>query len=248
MTLGSAASVAYDTLYGFTRFLTHTTGNSAAISDAQLLALINQEYFDLQMLLLQEINTGWKVGENEATGNLVASQNNYTFTTSLSTADVMSIDRVELRYSTGDNKYVVATPRRHHDFKNPLENVDNDAAVEGSKTAPYYYMFGNDTLIIDPIPDAAVTSGIKVYLTKLVTALSADGDEPVTIEQSHRLICYNAAMKWLKTKSQFDLAASHKEDHDRIEAMVIKHYTNRVVDSKPTFTRHYDSILDNFSS
>ena len=237
MTLGGDSDIVTTSLIGLTRNLTNTQDNTAAFSAAQIKGYVNQAYQNITLLLLNKINTGWKINESIATGNLVDQQNSYTFTTSLSTTDVKTVDRVELNYDGTTNNYVVATPRKHHQFQKGLANTSSDEAVEGTKINPLWWPFGNDTLYIDPIPDANATNGIKVHLTNTVTDLSSSGDEPVLIEEAHQVLSFDAAIRWLNTKRRFDVASVLKGERDELMVSVLEHYEKRVTDKKPQIAR-----------
>ena len=160
MQLGSASTTNPTDLLGLSRFLTGTLDNTSAFSDTNIIALLNLEYRNLQAEILSALNYDWKENTVDGAGagliNLVASDNSYTFPT-----DMIQVDRIEISYTGVTNSYVEATIVPMQGVHPAISNTSNSASVMGSKGSPIVYI-RNGSFYLDPIPDQAVTSGMKI--------------------------------------------------------------------------------------
>ncbi len=199
MQLGNSGSVTPSDLLGFTRFLTNTLDNTSAFSDTNIIALLNIEYRSLQAKLLAALNYDWKENTVDGTGsgliNLVAADNSYVFPT-----DMIQIDRIEINYTGETNAYVEATIVPLQGMHPAISNTSNNASIMGSKGHPVVYI-RNGSFYLDPIPDLAVTSGMKVWGQTLVTDLAGASPTgaPVFASAFHEILAYGAAAVWGST-------------------------------------------------
>lgn len=198
MTPGSASSITPSDLLGLTRLLTGTLDNVAAFSDTNIMALMNVEYRAMQAELLAALNYDWKENTVDGTGtgaiSLTAADNSYAFPT-----DMIQIDRIEISYTGNTNSYVEATIVPLQGMDGGVSNTTDNAAVMGSKGNPVVYI-RNNVIYLDPIPDLAVTSGMKVWGQTLITDLTVGGSAPVFASPFHEILAYRTAPIWLDSK------------------------------------------------
>jgi len=147
---------------------------------------INKWYQDCVSRILNAMDS-WKFHGEWATADTVEDQEEYLFP-----SDILKINRVEIRYDSGSNDYVVATPR---DERTETRALANDDDIH-SETNPIYYKPDERSLVFDPIPDESITDGIKIWYTKEVTELSSNSDEPVIVEPFHRILSIGAALDY----------------------------------------------------
>jgi hypothetical protein len=166
------------------------TGNSAdTLADFTTVdrkRTINKWYQKSTAFILEAMD-GWKFHGDWATADTVADQDEYTFPST-----ILHIDRVEIKYSSGTNDYILARPVDERTEKLAMANAD-DIHTE---TNPVYHKPDELSLVFDPTPDEAITDGIKVWYTKEVTELSSDDDEPVIAEPFHRILSMGAALDY----------------------------------------------------
>lgn len=191
---GSASSITPSDLLGLTRFLTGTLDNVSAFSDTNIMAIMNIEYRGLQAKLLAALQFDWKESTVDGTGSglisLTASDNSYAFPT-----DMIQIDRIEVNYTGNTNAYVPVTIVPLQGISEAVANTSNDAAVHGTKAEPIAYI-RNNVIYLDPIPDATVSGGLKVWGQTLITDLAVGGTAPVFAAPFHELLAYLTAPVW----------------------------------------------------
>lgn len=196
MQLGNALSITPSDLLGFSRFLTGTLDNTSAFSDTNIIALLNLEYRSLQAKLLAALNYDWKENTVEGTGtglvNLVASDPSYSFPT-----DMIQIDRIEINYTGEVNQYVEAEIVPLQRMHGAIANTTNNESIMGSKTHPVVYI-RNNVIYLDPIPDVAVSGGLKIWGETLITDLAGGTPtgSPVFNPAFHEILAYGAAATW----------------------------------------------------
>lgn len=195
MTPGSASSVTPSDLLGLTRFLTGTLDNVSAFSDTNILAIMNIEYRAMQAELLAALQFDWKEGTVDGAGtgliNLSASDNSYSFPT-----DMIQVDRIEISYTGGTNTYVQAEIVPMQSIDEAISNTTNNERIKGTKDKPIVWI-RNGVFYLDPIPDVAVTSGMKVWGQTLISDLAVGGSAPVFAAPFHEILAYRTAPVWL---------------------------------------------------
>lgn len=97
------------------------------------------------------------------TGNLVDGQRDYSFTADADGNLVLDIDRVFVRESTTDPYYEIFPVDVQTDKESVITQFVDGQNTEGS---PYHYDKTATGLFLDPIPDANVTAGLKVYVSR----------------------------------------------------------------------------------
>lgn len=228
MTLGNTGSVDLTTLRGFTRYLTNTIDDTSKYSDAQILAVLNEEQKQVQAFLLSQLMFDWRENTLEGTGNalisLVDGTNSYNFPT-----DMLSIDRAEINFTGNTNEYVKAEIRKLQEMKRAVANTSNDAAIDGSKANPIIWV-RNGKVYIDPIPDTNVTGGLKLHCSILVTDLSATGDSPVFAKAFHQVLCYGASMPYLLKNEEPKKATSYAQAKATMLSQMLDFYSTRDAD------------------
>lgn len=197
---GSASSIVPSDLLGLTRFLTGTLDNVSAFSDANIIALMNIEYRSMQTDLLSALNYDWKENTVDGSGSgsiaLVADTNSYAFPT-----DMIQIDRIEISYSGDANSYVPAIIVPLQGMHDAVSNTQQNAPVIGTKHNPIVYI-RNNVFYLDPIPDVAVSGGLKVWGQTLITDLAVGGVAPVFAPSFHEILAYRTAPIWLDSKDK----------------------------------------------
>ena len=154
-------------------------------------------WYDVAVDMILESFQGWNFNNNIATTSLVADTRQYTLSAaslSVGAVDLLQVTRVEISYD-GTNYYKAKpiTMAELNKATEALADADIDAnAALSSQTQPRY-MLGEDTIDIYPQPSAASTNGLKIYYTKGVTALSADGDVPLIPSLFFRLLSLGGA-------------------------------------------------------
>jgi len=192
----------------FARFLTNT--NTTTYSAADLYASVNTylHYFVNEIL---EAMDGWDFKGEIGTASLVANQQEYTFPT-----DILKIKRVEITYD-GTNWYT-AQPMDINMRANATDTTS--IANDFNKTNPYYDAYDN-SMFLYPIPDAAVTNGLKIWYEKEADELSAATDEPTFAEAYHKGLSYGAAKDYFQKYGNAKASAMDVELQTLISRMKV---------------------------
>lgn len=234
MAPGSASSVALNELLGFTRFCAGTLDNVGAFSDAQILALLNQKQKELQTFILSKVINDWKENTVEGIGvgliNLIKAQNYYTFPT-----DMLTLDRVEINYTGQDNDWSLGIIRPEQSIEVGLNNTAQNSALVGSNAHPVVWA-RNGKIYIDPIPYQAVTGGMKVYCSIIVTDLAVGGSAPVFVSAFHDIIARMAALEWLASKDKPNKFKTLYQITEQRKADMVDFYLSREQDGRRTMT------------
>jgi len=94
--------------------------------------------------------------------NLVASQNDYTFTTDENGNLIEEIDRVAILTSATDTEYTEIYPK---DVQS--ERFDSDLLTETTSTGtPDWYDKTGNGLLLEPTPGYSATNGLKIYISR----------------------------------------------------------------------------------
>jgi hypothetical protein len=231
MQLGSTGSIDLTTLIGSTRFHTSTLDNTSAFTDAQIIAVLNIKYRELQAFILSEIMNDWK--ENTVNGtstgliNLVSGTNSYSFPT-----DMMSIDRLEINYTGTTNNYVPVEIKMLATIKPAISNTTGNIAISGTKNSPIAWV-RDGKIYIDPIADVNVTGGLKVWCTSLISDLAAASPtgEPVFNKAFHNILPLLASSEWLENNDQQNKANIKMQKAELLKREMINFYSSRDSDS-----------------
>ena len=218
MQLGSSNSVDLSTLLGLTRFYANTLNNVDDFSDAQITALLNQKYRVLQTLVLNNSFNNWEDNTLDGTGNglinLSAGANNYAIP-----SEMISIDRVELNYEGDDNTWVVAYPANLNENEFAISNAEEQK--NGTSTEPIYWVRSGQ-VYIDPVPNQAITGGMKVWCTIEVADLSSSTDEPKIHQAYQPILCMDAAIDHCEQKGKDKIAQKVKQKSNEMKAQLIE--------------------------
>jgi len=232
MVIGSASSTVPSTLLGLTRFLTDSQENVAAFSDTDILAIINNKYRDVQTTILSNIMNEWRENTEDGTGsgsiNLVAGTQSYSLAT-----DIMTVDRLEINYTGDSNNYVKVDIVKMPSIEDEaISNTTDNKAIKGSKSHPIAWI-RDGSVYLDPVPDTAVTDGLKVWSTTLVTDLvvgTGATSTPVFNAAFHEVLSYLAATEWLNAKDQDQKASVTFQKAELIKQKMLFFYSTRTAD------------------
>lgn len=201
-------------------FWVKTDSSSYSLADKK--RNINRAYKKVQSFILE--NTGdWIFEGNIASIASVVDQNEYTFP-----SDVLTIERVEIRYNSGDDDWVVANPIDRRIYKEAIANKTDNYG----ESNPVYWLPDNTTIAFDPTPDAVISPAIKIYYTDGLTELSADTDEPVFAEPFHRILSLEAALDYASSNDMIERRNLIKSNLDELYPQLGKFYTKRHKDKK----------------
>lgn len=231
MQLGSDSSVTPSDLIGLVRFLTGTKENTSAFSATDIKALLNLNYRRLQSRILAALNYDWKENTVDGTGtglvNLVADQQNYSFPT-----DMIQIDRVELNYDGETDGFELARITPMQGIDRAISNLDEQNTIVGSHRSPVIYI-RNNTLYLDPVPNQAVTGGMKIWGVTLITDLAQNTDEPVFSDSFHQLIAYPTARTWCGANDKRDKLVDLERMENIMFAEMVDFYSTRESTAQP---------------
>ena len=152
--------------------------------------------------------------------NLVASTQSYSIT-----GKVKYLKRIEVSYD-GTNWYRVNV----FDINERSSDTSTTSiSADCSKTKPYADVYEDDgTFKVDlyPIPDAAVTNGLKVWKAVDITDLSADTDSPCFATSCHKGLCYGAAKDFAEKRNP-EKAPLYQAQLERYIVKAKEFYMNR---------------------
>jgi len=181
-----------------TRFVTNT--NSTTVSDTNFLRMLTERHKQL-FIELTKLKEGY--GETTATDNLVASTQNYSLP-----SGTLRIKRVEVLYSTG------GTWRQVNIFDINEKSSANDSttiAGEFSQTKPYGDILGT-SIYLYPIPNAAVTGGLKFWYIANPAELTATTETPTAPAEYHRMLADLVALDIRMMKGELSAAGALQEE------------------------------------
>jgi hypothetical protein len=161
-------------IFQLARFITNT--NSTTASDTNLLRSLTERHKQL-FIKLSDMKEGY--GETTATDNLVSGTAAYSLPTS-----TLRLKRAEVQYATGGSWANVS----FFDINERSgDNSSTSIASDFSKERPYGDVVAN-TLVLYPIPDANVTSGLKFWYVPIPSEISSTATTPTAPEEYHRLL------------------------------------------------------------
>lgn len=181
---------------------------------------VNSEYMGLVPLIWQS-SFGWRYDDSNetdlpiATTTLSASVYDYTLP---STAQ--RIHQVKVR---SGSEYI------------PIENIKEEDFVGGSGTPTGYCMVGN-SILLDPIPSAALSAGLQLFVDRTPTLFTTNGTSASTTspgfsEPFHKILSYAAAIDFVQDKATQDRLVAMKE---RLKASLINFYSHRNIERRPS--------------
>jgi hypothetical protein len=152
--------------------------DSTTLTDAVLLRFANKYYLQL----VREL-----IGLNEdlyaeiSDSSLVADQREYVLpiddTASAYGGGLIKLQRVEINYTDANSStWKVASPMSLQEIDGPTV-LDSDIANQYDKSAPKYW-FKDRSVWIAPVPDVAVTNGLRIYWIERPDELEVTTDIP----------------------------------------------------------------------
>lgn len=144
----------------------HISGNTAMLK--RFLGLINSTLDDYIELAIKSSGT-WQFDDSNHTDfpiittNIVASQRDYTFTTDEAGNLILDVERVFVRNSTTDPYQEIYPVDVNSDDESVISTFADGLNTEGK---PYKYDKLGNGILLDPIPNASVTNGLKVYINR----------------------------------------------------------------------------------
>ncbi len=166
----------------------------------------------------------WEVNGEVATTDTVVGQQEY-----LLPLDLISLKRVEINFTGGDETWVVMNPI---DMRNVQTALSNQSV---STDAPGVRIF-DDSLFLMDYPDTAVTAGLKVYYSKESTELSDSDDEPGLEENTQTYLVYGACLDYSIAKGMTNEINTFKALLNEAEEEIKKVYSNRLPMRRPRMT------------
>lgn len=166
-------------LRAFARFLTNT--NSTTYTDTDLDASLNS-YYDIFTAEILDSMDEWDFSADTATTDLLASQQEYVLPT-----DILKIKRVEISYD--GTTWNLANPM---DVNERGSATDTTSIASDFSTSTPYYDLMDASIMIYPLPTAAVTAGLKIWYEKDPTVLTGTM-APTIAKPFHKGLCYGAA-------------------------------------------------------
>jgi len=166
--------------------------------------------------------------------NLVANQPDYSIPL---TEKVIKIKRAEITYD--GSTWSRLAPLDINETNSPTDTVSIGNDFETSQP---FYDFQYGSIFLYPIPEANVTGGLKLWVTREVMEYSGDAspatgevgntDEPGFEEAFHRMLSLGPALDWLLVKQpkNTNLISSIKEELATLEARLKEHYGRKLTD------------------
>lgn len=180
------------TLQTDTRYLISPQLTSTNYGDTDLNRNLNH-WYRMAVGWVLEFMDEWEYNAEFSTTNLVADQAEYVIPTTL-----LRLKRVEIKYPDA-SEYVTAAPADDWNISDPLGEEEVTGASEG---APVYRV-GDNSLFLYPVPDANVTSGLRIEYVDDVADLSASGDLPNLPAVLHRILSCGAAHDYALAKEMY---------------------------------------------
>ena len=168
------------------------------------------------------------------TGDLVDGQRDYSFTADADSNLILDIQRVFVRESATDSYYEVFPVDVQSAPESQISQFVDGKNTEG---APYSYDKTSTGIFLNPIPDANVTAGLKIYVSREGNYFDYDDDtefagfaglyhEYLVLEPCYRYARANT----LKNRDVF------KRDYLELEKKVEEFYAQRAKDERPRIT------------
>lgn len=168
------------------------------------------------------------------TGNLVDGQRDYSFTADSDGNLVLSIDRVFLRMSTTEPYYEIFPRDVQSDAEGEISGFVDGLNTEGR---PQTYDKTATGIFLDPIPNANVTAGLKVYISREGSYFVV-GDttkKPGFAGLYHEYLVLEPAYRYARA-NRLDAQESLKRDVKELELSITEFYSKRDFHDRPVMT------------
>ena len=202
------------------RFITSTSDTD--FSDDDLVRSINRRYDEFVTFIWQ--NQGhWKFGDSsystldKAATSLTDNQQDYVIPT-----DAREIHRVEIKHSNG----------KYYKLRNVYEDDVEQSLDEyyGKPGAPLGFAFRGRSLILYPAPSKSsvtLAGGLVLYVSRSVSPLEDDEDEPAIDREFHRVLTLGAASDWCMINESIRKKREIDAEIERIKEKARWFYGNR---------------------
>ena len=183
-------------------------------SDTNLDRAINDYYHNAISIALKECG-GWEVQGEVSTTNLVADQQEYVCPT-----DLLTLNRIEVNFNDDDNWKVM----KIKDMTNMSGALSNNTT---SADSSYVRLFDNSIFFENP-SEESVTSGLKIYYSVEVTALSDASDTTNLPEHLNSYLIHGACLDYSIRIADAKGVNLYRTLLQEDEARIILHYTSKL--------------------
>lgn len=228
---------------GLTQDVQFLCGYPDDYTTADITRNLNEAYKFSEAVVLSSMDQ-WQFRGEEATASLVANQREYVFPSNL-----LQIDRIEAKFD-GTNPVIISRKDERSVFT-PLSSESAIITAFSNNTDGCIYDTFDRSFKIYSGTIAAVTDGLKIWYTKLVTTLVSASDTPVLEEPFHRVLSLHASVMWAMKNDQVKLQVSlTKMLGERIPGTMLytgligemqTYYANRDVSSQTAFQPRTES-------
>lgn len=220
---------------GIVELLEDKTETQSAVSSSYPLALKTRDInlaLDDYMLLAIESSGTWQVDDTNQTDypiittNVVANQQDYSFTVDETGNQILDIYRVECKDNNGNWQLIL-----------PYDENDEETALSAQATTtgiPTRYSKTANGIFLDKIPSYNSTNGLKIYFARTSTYFTTSDTtkKPGIPNMFHRYLAYKPAYwYWLPKDSQ--RATLFKSEVDALELAIKNYHSTRTRDEKP---------------
>ncbi len=151
--------------------------------------------------------------------DLVADQNDYQLPTT-----ARQIERVEVKDQNGNYVRVNAT-----DISNIKGSVEE---LEKTKGVPKSYELVGRSVILYPTPSYSEDEGVMIRISRSVTQLDQNDDEPKIDREFHRLLSLGAALDWAIAKGKSSKRGELEREILKLKNEIRPFYASRNKDHK----------------
>lgn len=199
----------------YVRYLTGTDTNSYTNGDIDFNT--NRALHTFNSLILMAID-GWSESESTTLINLVKDQQSYAFS-----SNFIKIKRIEIDYDNNGTFVNI----NFFDLNETNAGTDsNQIANNFNQTNPFADI--SDKINLYPIPDLAVTNGLKVWFEPDPTELSADGDEAKIVEPFQPWLVFSTAKDYFIKTVQLERAEQMQTSMEKMLSSAKDFYGRRV--------------------
>lgn len=216
---------------------THISGDSTRL--AQFTGIVNMA-LDNAFHLIFKADGRWQFDDNNHTTypiltiDLVDGQRDYSFTADADSNLILSIDRVFLRMSTSEPYYEIFPRDVQTDAEGEISGFVDGLNTEGR---PQTYDKTATGIFLDPIPNASVTAGLKVYVNREGSYFATDSTTktPGFAGLYHDYLAIWAAYDYALA-NRLDAQETLKRDMLEMEEKITDFYSRRDFHDRPGMT------------
>lgn len=202
------------------RFLVNTS--TSEYGDDDLDRAINKHY-DQFVTFIWRNQAEWQFDDSNndtlavARTSLIADQRDYLLPT-----DAREVRRIEVRDANGNFRKVDLV--HEADVHQSLDEYYKESGL------PLQFALRGRSVILYPPPSEEATTlvqGLQIYVSRSVTHLSADGDEPGFDKEFHRVLSLKAAADWCISSENFNKKEYLEREAEKIMESAREFYANR---------------------